>query len=279
LSILIVKNGHQPSTKHQQTPMKILTIEDLHAQVPAAFATEPADNVSHRYSFIPSDQIITEVMTRGWQPTSAYQSSRVRDQRHATHMITFRQPNTELRIGDVLPQINLFNNHSAAKRFRLLGGFFRMICSNGLVVSLGIAESDINRIHIDGASVDVDRALTGALDSINSALDQIVQWQQIPLNFVQQNDFAAKAVLIKNNNDPYWSAHFDAREFLNRRRDPDRANDLWTVFNVVQENIMRGGVQGAVRTTKPITQVAEVQRINQSLWQLTTEYGQLHSRS
>jgi len=48
------------------------------------------------------------------------------------------------------------------------------------------------------------------------------------------------------------------------------------VFNVVQENVMKGGVRGAVRETKPINQVAEIQRINQGLWQLATDYGKLH---
>ncbi len=256
--------------------MTNLTLHDLHQMVPAAFATEPASNVSDRYSFIPSEPIIDEVMSRGWLPVEARQSHRVDDKLHATHMITFRQPNCEIEVGGVLPQLTMFNNHAAAKMFKFLGGFFRLVCSNGLIIGTGIAESRIIRIHKDGAEVDIEAAFTEAVGRLDDALQFVYKWQQVPLNFVEQNDFAAKAVLVRNHDDVCWSRHFDAHEFLTRRRDVDKSNDLWTVFNVVQENIMKGGVQGASRTTKPITQVAEIQRINQGLWQLAQDYGTLH---
>ncbi len=256
--------------------MQTLTIENLRTMVPAAFAAEPADRVSDRYSFIPSEPIINEVMSRGWMPTEARQSNKVADKRHATHMITFRKPEATIQVGDLLPQISLVNNHAAGKRFKFLSGFFRLVCSNGLIISAGIAESNINRVHIDGAQVDIDLVLTEAIGRFDEALTNVQRWQNVNLNFVQQQEFASAGVLIRNNNDPYWSRHFDAHEFLTRRRDGDKSNDLWTVFNVVQENILKGGVQGAVRTTKPITQVREIQRINESLWQLATDYGNLH---
>lgn len=258
--------------------MKILRIDDLQQIVPAAFAEGPSDDVSDRYSFISTEKVITQLALREWFPVEAYQSKKVSDQHHATHQITFRRLNTRIQVGGVLPQINLFNNHAALKRAIMRAGFHKQVCSNGLVVSVpGMIDVKFSYIHIDNAAFNFDQSFDAALNQLDCATTQIEQWINTPLNFVEQNEFAAKAVLIRNHDDPVWSRHFDAHEFLNRRRPEDRGQDLWTVFNVVQENIMKGGVQGAVRTTKPITQVAEVQRINEGLWQLATEYGKTHS--
>jgi hypothetical protein len=259
--------------------MNNLTLDELKRKVPAAFAAEPAEHVSDRYSFIPTTKIITQVMERGWLPVEARQSRRAIDWLHTTHMITFRRPDTNLQVGGVLPQINWTNNHAAMRRGTLLGGFFKQICSNGLVVSAGIAETKYSRIHIDGADFDIDEALASCLERLDEAEQDIHRWMNIDLNFGQKQEFAAKAVLVKNQNDPIWSAHFDAHEFLNTRRPEDRRNDLWTVFNVVQENIIQGGVRGANGTTRGITQVSETMRINRGLWQLATEYGTLHSKN
>lgn len=258
-------------------PMKILTIDELQRDVPAAFALEPADHVSDRYSFISTERVIDQLAERDWFPIRASQSRKTQDQRHTTHQVTFRKLNTEIQLGGVCPEIHLFNNHAALKRAIMRAGFYKWACSNGLVVAVpGTVDVRFSYIHIDNAAFNFDQSFEAALIQIGTAADQIEDWMQVPLNFVEQNEFAAKAVLLRNHDDPVWSKHFDAHEFLNRRRPEDRGADLWTVFNVVQENIMKGGVQGAVRTTKPITQVAEVQRINEGLWQLATEYGKLH---
>lgn len=257
--------------------MKILTIDELERIVPAAFADSPADHVSDRYSFISTRNVIDRLEDLEWKPVKAHQSYKVRDRVHTTHMITFRKLNITPQVGDVVPELNLFNNHEALRRVSMRAGFYKLACSNGLVVAIpGMMDVSFDKIHIDNAAFEFERAFTAAVDQLDVGTNTIKKWMSVQLNFIQQNDFAAKAVLLRNHNDPVWSKHFDAHEFLNRRRKEDRGNDLWTVFNVVQENIMKGGVQGAYRTTKPITQVAEVQRINEGLWQLTTEFGELH---
>lgn len=256
--------------------MNTLTLENLRTIVPAAFAESPASNVSDRYSFIPTEPLINLMAGRGWYPTDARQSKRVTNAAHTTHMITFRQADARVKVGDVTPQLTLFNNHAAQRRATLRAGFYRWLCGNGLVVSVGIVDIRGDYIHIDGASFNFEEDFANAINRLDGACKQIAEWTNVELNFVQQQQFAYDSILIRNNDDKYWSNHFNPFDFLARRRDGDRGNDLWTVFNVVQENILKGGVQGAVRTTKPITQVKEIQRINESLWQLATEYGTLH---
>jgi Domain of unknown function (DUF932) len=257
--------------------MKILDIDELHRLVPAAFAREPADHVSDRYSFIPTSRVIDQLVDQDWFPVEARQSSKVRDTIHATHMIKFRKRDTKIQVGGVAPEICVFNNHMALRRISMRAGFYKWACSNGLVVSVpGMIDERFDKIHIDNAAFEFEKAFALAVDRLGSATTQIEEWMGIPLNFISELKFATNAVYIRNHQDPVWSRHFDAHEFLTRRRDEDKGHDLWTVFNVVQENIMKGGVQGAVRTTKPITQVAEVQRINEGLWQLATEYGTTH---
>lgn len=256
--------------------MKILTLDDLQQRVPAAFADSPADRVSSRYSFIPTMKIVDEVQEHGWFPVAAFQSHKVEAKGHSTHKITFRRSNEAVRVGDVIPQIELINNHMGLHRFRFDSGLFRLACSNGLVVSMNLGNSRIEKIHIDKASVEVFQALTDAINRAELAAQTIPKWQAVELNFVEKQEFAKRAVLIRNNDNVCWSNHFDAHVFLQPRRDVDRPDNLWTVFNRVQENVIKGGVQGVSRTLKPITQIKEVQRINHQLWQLAAEFGALH---
>jgi len=253
--------------------MNLQTLEKI---VPAAFAEEPADHVSDRYSFISTREIISKLGERGFVPVKASQSKRARDQRHTTHMIVFENPDFRFDVGDVAPQVINFNNHAAARRATLRAGVWRKACSNGLVVSAGQYEAEFSVIHKDGNSFDFDKEFDRVIKELEGVTHTIKEWMNLKLNFVQKQDFASKAILIKNQNDPYWSKHFDSHEFLTPRREVDRADDLWTVFNVLQENIMKGGVQGPNRITKPITQVTEVQRINEGLWKLAFDYAKSH---
>jgi len=141
---------------------------------------------------------------------------------------------------------------------------------------MGVAESRVNKIHINNAAFEFELAFQDAVNTLDATVHDIAKWVNIPLTWSDQIEFAKRALLVKEHDVPFWAAQYNPHEFLTRRRDADRKPDLWTVFNVVQENILKGGVQGKVRETKPITQVVEIERINNGLWQLTAEFGNLH---
>ena len=60
----------------------------------------------------------------------------------------------------------------------------------------------------------------------------------------------------------------------------DRAPDLWTTFNRVQENIIKGGVRGRNATGKRVTTRAvngidQDIKLNRALWVLAEEMRKL----
>jgi hypothetical protein len=67
---------------------------------------------------------------------------------------------------------------------------------------------------------------------------------------------------------------------LTTRRREDYNVDLWTTFNKVQENFIRGGMRGITKTgknmsTRAISSVSENVTLNKALWVLTEEMAKL----
>ena len=80
------------------------------------------------------------------------------------------------------------------------------------------------------------------------------------------------------------SAPIRQDQLLAERRLDDKGKDLWTLFNVVSENIMRGGLKGINRdsngrlrrtTTRPVKALDRNIKLNQALWLLTEKMAEL----
>jgi hypothetical protein len=60
------------------------------------------------------------------------------------------------------------------------------------------------------------------------------------------------------------------------RREQDQKNDVWTIFNVIQENFTRGGLKyttdkGRKTELRGLKNIMVVNQINTKLWELATE--------
>ena len=71
-----------------------------------------------------------------------------------------------------------------------------------------------------------------------------------------------------------------AEHILHRRRSADNANDLWTTFNVVQENLVKGGMprrtrKGKLLRTRKINGIDGNVRLNKALWTLAEAMTEL----
>ena len=63
----------------------------------------------------------------------------------------------------------------------------------------------------------------------------------------------------------------------------DGSRDIWKTFNVIQENIIRGGVRGTnaknrTMKTRAVTSVQNDININKALWKLTEELARIKSQ-
>ena len=75
-----------------------------------------------------------------------------------------------------------------------------------------------------------------------------------------------------------YATGLTARSMLDVRRSDDRHNDAWTVFNRIQENVIRGGAmiksfsdlntEGRYRKSRAVNSVNENIRVNRQLWDI-----------
>lgn len=249
--------------------------EMLRAHAPAAFATAPEEGrVSDRYSFLPTTDILEILQDEGWTAWKAEQvNSRSWSRDHAKHLIRLKHEDMDMQAfgaGDSFPEMLLMNAHNGLGSYDLMGGIFRMICSNGMVIS----EEDFGKIHIRhiGFSpqqvVEASRAL---IMNSSKVADKINTWQNIDLTTRSQKDFFADAAKIRFD-EPDEGIIMD---ISNARREADQGTDLWRTFNVAQENLLRGGFRNGTtnRMVRPISNIQKDVKYNSELWDLASSYA------
>jgi hypothetical protein len=81
-------------------------------------------------------------------------------------------------------------------------------------------------------------------------------------------DFATKAVGLRNK------ATVNIMDVLNVERDADHGNDLWAVFNRVEEKIINGGYSYGRKNRKArsIKNFQQDIALNEQLWELAGQY-------
>jgi len=260
--------------------ISILSNDDIIEMAPAAGAWEPMEGVSSKYSFVPTVKAIDLLREVGWQPIFASQSGvrkRARDG-YQKHLIRFAKPSLIMR--DERIDLLLYNSHDRGCSFKLIAGVFRFVCSNGLVV--GDEYANFSHKHIGFNPDDFMQSAVQIADSAGDIASQMDELKQIELIPQAKSIFAKSAhKLVYDEPD---EAPIQPDDLLKTRRYEDEGSDVWSVFNVVQSNIIDGGLRGSKIgangrrrrvTTRPVKALDKNLKLNQALWVLTQEMGKL----
>jgi hypothetical protein len=260
----------QPS--HSGALQAALSAEALRERVPAAFAPAAHERTSAAYTFISTERVLSALASVGFLPVDARQAARARSPLHARHLIRLRRRVETIALRDAVPEILFLNSHDGTSAYQLRVGLYRVICTNGLVVSAGVFPPWCVRHRGDVVANVVQAALeiSQRFEILAGAVDRM---ERTPLDRLQQLDFAAEALALRFPTDPPGTV--EPSRLLIARRSEDLGNDLWRTFNVVQENLLQGGIprrtpSNQLRRTRRITAIREDVRLNSALWELAT---------
>ncbi|QOJ31420.1 MAG: DUF945 domain-containing protein [Gammaproteobacteria bacterium] len=251
-----------------------LSMEALREQVPAVFAPTAHESLSEKYTFIPTERVLSGLMNAGFVPVEGRQAqSRKGSPLHTRHILRMRRRFETVQLKDSIPEIVFLNSHDGTSAYQLRVGIYRVICTNGLIVSQGA----FPMVRVNHRGDVVDAVITGALEMAERfevLAGQVELMEQRSMFKDEQIDFAAQALAIRFED--IAQAGMQPSALLAPRRVEDVGDDLWRVLNRVQENLLRGGlsrrsVSGRLTRTRRISSIREDVRINSRLWDLASQ--------
>jgi len=260
---------------------RFLTEDEIRSAAPSVFATTAHESRSARFRPIATIDVIRMLDQEGFGVVGAKQSvARLEDRKDFTkHMLRLRQKGeVQRKVGDTVFEVLLKNANDGTAAYDLLAGLFRIRCLNSLV-AMDTQMSTQRVRHSGDVAPKVIEGVFSVVNDAERALNAPDQWGQLQLAAPEQMFLAEAAHAIRfpvdeNNNQ---TTNVKPEQLLNVRRTGDAGTDLWTVFNRLQENVVRGGLdnfgynaEGRFRRahTREVKGIDQSTALNRALWTL-----------
>ena len=247
-----------------------LSDDQIRAVAPSIFAEAPHESRSQRYSYIPTAAVLAELRREGFQPFMVCQTRVRHEERreYTKHMLRLRHA-SQIN-GAETNEIILLNSHDGTSSYQMLAGMFRFVCQNGLVCGETLA--DVRVPHKGNVTDDVIEGAYTVLHGFEQVQDSRNAMRAITLDDGEAEVFARSALALKYD-DPDKTMPITEKQVLSPRRFDDNRSDLWSTFNRVQENLVKGGLVGRTtngrpQRTRPIQGIDQNVRLNRALWLL-----------
>jgi hypothetical protein len=229
------------------------------------------------YTHIPTERVIDDMAALGWNVVDAKQVRARKNQGFQKHMLIFGNPEIVIngKDGDtVFPRILLTNSHDGKTAFSFMAGLFRLVCENGLVIS----DEEFGSMKIRHMGYDFE-SLQTTINEIVEKLPLTVECmnklKEKQLTQEQKEHFALAALGLRFDTN---NKTFNMEELLQPTRKEDEGNDLWSVYNVIQEKLVNGMVDyrngNKQRKARRIKNFQQDIKINSELYELALNYAQ-----
>lgn len=251
---------------------KELTLAGIRELAPSTFAEQPHESRSERYVFMSTSKVLEALYDSGFRAFQVSQANcRVPGKAEFTkHLVRLRHP--ELApIHGVVPEVAFLNSHDGSSAYKLKLGMYRMVCMNGCITGTDFAGVSVYHTGrqreevVEGAFTVVQQApkLAGLLEDMSKT----------HLTEREGEILAGQALAYHYGED----TPIEPWQLLEARRVEDKSEDLFTRYQVIQENMMKGGVKyrntatNRRNTTRAIRGIDGDLKLNAALFDLTTQ--------
>jgi hypothetical protein len=266
---------------HQISGRDALDNEALHRHVPSVFAREAHDSRSERYVYVPTIEIVEGLRREGWFPFFAVQAVPRDGNRHghAKHMLRLRRDDG---IGKPeAAEVIIVNSHDGTSAYQMFAGMLRFVCTNSMIA--GERFEEVRVPHKGGIQDQIIEGVYTVAEDFPRLIDATETMKDTCLSRDEQQVLAEASLVAR-----YGEEESPVRpdQIIAPRRREDAGQSLWQTFNVIQENLIRGGLNGRRQTsdgrirrstTRPINGIDQNVGLNRALWTLAEGMRRLKS--
>ena len=244
------------------------SLENIKAIAPSVFTTEKASHLSDKYVQTPTSRVVEDLMNLGWEGTKGQEVKSRKYKGFQKHLVVFRNPDIMIKGengDDSFPQILLTNSHDGKAAFNFRVGIFRLVCSNGLVVS----DADFSNVsirHMNYTFESLQVKINEIISKLPGLVNKINTFKAKTLTEAEMSDFAVKASQLRTKKT------VNIMDVLSATRSQDQGNDLWVVFNRVQEKILGGSYTSGGRKARSVKNFQKDIQLNEQLFELAESY-------
>lgn len=257
---------------HQISGREPLDNDALFRHVPSIFANEAHDSRSSRYVYVPTIDIVEGLRREGWFPFFAVQSVPRDGSRHghAKHMLRLRR---DEGIGKAeAAEVIIVNSHDGTSAYQMFAGMLRFVCTNSMIA--GERFEEVRVPHKGNIQHDIIEGVYTVAEDFPRLIDASEAMKDTRLSADEQRLLGEVSLFARYGED---EIPVTPDQIINPRRREDVGQSLWQTFNVIQENVVRGGLQGRKRNaegrirrsqTRAINGIDQNVTLNRALWTL-----------
>lgn len=267
---------------------RAMSEDELRKAAPSIFAVTAHESRSERFQPIPTIDVLRGLMAEGFMPVGARQArTRIEGKADFTkHLIRLRRVDNAKAhsVGDTVCEILLKNANDGTSAYDLMAGLFRIRCLNSMVAQTATLDS-VKVRHSGDVRAKVIEGTYRVLVEAEKTLAAPQDWSTVKLDRDERAAFAEAAHLVRfGDAEGETATPIQPAQLLIPRRYDDRGDDLWTTFNVAQENIIRGGLSAFTRdannrrrrvSTRAVNGIDQDIKLNKALWMLGERMAEL----
>jgi hypothetical protein len=215
---------------------------------------------------------VREFQRQGWNIAGAYEQ-RAKNRKVSSHFIKMEHPdftiNNSKGQAEAVATMNISNTCDGSKPMELDLGVYRQVCTNGLIAHTSYSSEKVP--HSEKGQYSLNEILTDLGIRTQGVMEEFNKLKETQLSPKEMMNLATQAAIARfgNNN------RIDASQLLNIVREEDKGDDIWTVFNRIQENLTQPHriTDNMGNLMNGVSDINEDTRINKELFQLAHAYA------
>lgn len=242
-----------------------------------ALPAAPSPKVTEKYSFLDTRKVVEDMMDLGFEVAEVTRPKfRTQGGSFGLHQVDLRRTSDVKSGRPEIPRVLFVNSYDGSRKAQFISGVIRFACLNGLVIGDGIEKQKF--VHL---GQDREETIMAYVKEMTETFDKtwttIEAYQGLKLDDALYMEMAREALELRYP-DPIARLEIAPSTLLMPRRPEDNKADLYTTWNILQENLVKGGVpgrtpKGEVRRSSAIGHIERSNKLNRDLWNLMDKYA------